>query len=61
MPTTKTKLKYEVSQDEADQLGETWAVSAVNFDGDGEIYVATFDGPNARERADEYAAFKNAQ
>ena len=37
------------------------AVAAVNHAGDGEIYVATFDGPDAKERAEEYAAFKNGQ
>jgi hypothetical protein len=61
MATTKTRLEYEVSQDATDRLGETWAVAAVNHAGDGEIYVATFDGPDAKERAEEYAAFKNGQ
>lgn len=36
-----------------------WRVEAIDFDEDGEIYVAMFSGPHARERAEEYAAWKN--
>ena len=37
-----------------------WRVEAVDFDNEGAVYVAIFSGPEARERAEEYAAWKNA-
>lgn len=51
------RLEYEAqaSRDDATE----WVVEAINYDGDGEIYVARFSGPIARERAEEYAAWKN--
>jgi len=36
----------------------SWAVEAINSEGDGEIYMAIFSGPGACERAEEYAKFK---
>ena len=36
-----------------------WIASAVNDEGDGEIYLVFFSGPNAKERAEEYAAWKD--
>ena len=38
-----------------------WVVEAINNDrhGEGEIYAAAFSGPNSKERADEYADWKN--
>lgn len=38
-----------------------WVVEAINRDGDGEIYAAIFSGPNAEQRAREYAACKQEQ
>jgi hypothetical protein len=38
-----------------------WRVEAINYDGDGEVYLAIFSGPSARERAEEYAAFKTSR
>lgn len=35
-------------------------VSAVNHDSEGEIYTADFGGPLARERVEEYAAWKRS-
>ena len=35
-----------------------WVVEAINHEGDGEIYIAAFSGPEAKERAAEYAAWK---
>ncbi len=35
-----------------------WGVEAINYVGDGEIYVAVFHGPEARARAYEYAGMK---
>lgn len=42
-------------------IPNAWSAEAVNFAGDGEIYVAIFVGPRGRERAEEYAAWKNKQ
>ncbi len=36
-----------------------WRVEAIDYESEGEVYVAIFTGPKARERADEYARFKN--
>jgi len=38
-----------------------WRVEAIDFDNEGVVYVTIFSGPEARERAEEYAAIKNAQ
>ena len=35
-----------------------WAVEAINSAGDGEIYMAVFSGPAAKDRAVEYATLK---
>jgi hypothetical protein len=35
-----------------------WAVEAINFAADGEIFTAIFSGPSAEERAREYVAWK---
>lgn len=37
-----------------------WIVSAVNDEGDGEMYLVFFSGPKSRQRAEEYAEWKNA-
>lgn len=36
-------------------------VEAINYDGDGECYVAEFMGPDAESRAREYAVWKQEQ
>lgn len=35
-----------------------WSVEAVDYEGDGEIYLAVFSGPESRMRAKEYARMK---
>ena len=42
-------MEYEVVQSQ-DISGE-WRVECIDFESDGQIYVATFSGPNARDRA----------
>ena len=39
---------------------DEWRVEAIDSDEDGEAYVAIFSGPQGRQRAEEYAQFKNA-
>jgi hypothetical protein len=48
----------EVSVVERNDQPGVWTVEAINMAGDGEIYQAFFAGPEARERAQEYARFK---
>ena len=38
-----------------------WRVEAIDFENEGEVYVAIFSGPSARERAEEYAALESGQ
>ena len=49
-------MDWQVIQDR--QYPDHWRVEAINHDGDGEAYVATFSGPEAQRRAEEYAAWK---
>jgi|HubBroStandDraft_5_1064220.scaffolds.fasta_scaffold1266803_1 hypothetical protein len=49
-------MLYELKQD--DKNPETWRVEAVGSDG--EVYQALFIGPEAAERAREYAAYENS-
>ena len=49
-------MDWEVIEDR--QHPGHWRVEAINHEGDGEVYVAIFSGPGARERAEEYAAWK---
>lgn len=38
---------------------DEWVVEAIDYDSEGVIYAATFSGPGAEMRAEEYAAWKN--
>jgi len=38
-----------------------WRVEANDYENEGAVYVAIFSGPDAKERAKEYAGIKNAQ
>jgi hypothetical protein len=51
-------MEYEVVQS-AGTINE-WRVEAIDHDGEGEVYVALFSGPLAKQRAEEYAAWKSA-
>ena len=37
------------------------AYEANDYENEGVVYVTLFSGPEAKERAEEYAAIKNAQ
>ncbi len=52
-------MTYEVVESKG-FIGE-WRVEATNHDGDGEIYVTIFSGPLAKERAREYADWKQVR
>ena len=38
---------------------DTWRVEAINQEGDGEVFVTIFSGPDSEARAREYADWKN--
>jgi len=51
-------MRYEVKESRHER---EWTVQAFNPQGEGEVYVAEFSGPDAKARATEYAAWKNGQ
>lgn len=55
MPTKS--LRYETIEDKL-QPGD-YRVEAINAEGDGEVYIAIFVGPEAATRANEYMTWKN--
>lgn len=57
---TRRPMTYEVTRPIHPTAMDEWAVEAINRDGDGEIYQARFLGPFARQRAEEYAKWKNS-
>jgi len=52
-------MNYEVK--EAPESRGDFVVIAVNEDYANEIYLALFSGPEAKQRAEEYAGWKNKQ
>lgn len=50
-------VTYEISRDNLNP--SDWRVEGINYECDGEVYVTIFSGPLARDRAIEYAEFKN--
>ena len=56
---TKTVIEYEAvpSRDAVDD--DEWRVEGIDYEDEGLCYVAIFSGPEAKERAGEYARFKN--
>ena len=55
--TTNTVI-YELAQSR-DTINE-YRVEGIDYSTDGQVYVAIFSGLSAKERAEEYAQFKNA-
>ncbi len=56
---TKTRVEYEVAK--SHYIPDEYVVEGIDYGDDGQIYAALFSGPGARERAEEYALFKNAK
>ena len=52
-------MKYEV-QESTERKGEFFAM-AINEASGNEKFSALFSGPEAKQRAEEYAAWKNSQ
>jgi hypothetical protein len=57
MSEESMRPEYEVIRDRLDQ--ESWRVEGIDYANDGVVYIAVFTGPRAKERAEEYGAFKN--
>lgn len=55
---TREQLEYETFEDQVTR--DSWRVEAIDFDSEGECYVAIFSGPGAEGRAREHASWKNA-
>ena len=49
-------MNHEVAQSKGQQ--DEWRVEAI--DSEGRVFVAIFSGPAAKERATEYATWKNS-
>lgn len=54
----REQLEYEAFEDQVTR--DSWRVEAIDFDSEGECYVAIFSGPGAEGRAREYASWKNS-
>jgi len=52
-------MKYEVFEDKV--TPGLWCVEAIDYEGEGEVYVVIFSGPKSREMAEEYHAWKSQQ
>lgn len=51
-------MVYEAFEDQ--RFAPDWRVEATDDEGDGDVFVTLFSGPQARERAEDYAAWMNA-
>jgi len=54
----RSRAELQVAVEERRNEPGVWTVEAIDIDGDGEIYQAFFAGPEAEQRAHEYARFK---
>lgn len=50
-------MNYQATAD--NEVQRDWRVEAIDFENEGAVYIAIFSGPNARERAEEYARWQN--
>jgi len=56
-------IEYERATDDDPSLSvalQGWAAPTIETPVNGEVYVTIFSGPNAKERAQEYADWKNS-
>jgi hypothetical protein len=51
-------MRYEIVQCAGSV--DDWRAEAIDHDNEGVVYVICFSGPDAKSRAEEYAAWKNA-
>ncbi len=52
-------MKYEVVQ--SANHADEWRVEVIDYNNEGQVLVTLSSGPQARERAMEYAEWKNSQ
>lgn len=50
-------MEYNIAPDRL--WHDSWRVEAIDRDGDGQVHVTIFSGPQAEQRAREYATWKN--
>jgi len=50
-------MNYQAIAD--NKISGDWRVEAIDFENEGSVYTTTFSGPNAQERAEEYARWQN--
>lgn len=48
-------MTYEIRESK----GSEWRVEGIDYESEGECYVAVFSGPQAEQRAKAYAAMMN--
>lgn len=53
-----TDITVDVEVVERRDMPGAWTVEATETDGDGAVYQAIFIGPEAKQRAEEYATIK---
>ena len=58
---TSRKVEYEAVKSRGRHMIDEWQVEGIDFDNDGIIYVTLFSGGDNKQRALEYAGFKNSQ
>ena len=54
----RTETELDVAVVARKDTPGSWSVEAIETDQDGDVFQAIFVGPQAKERAEEYAAFK---
>jgi hypothetical protein len=50
-------MNYEAFAD--NNVPGDWRVEAIDFENEGNVYVAIFSGPEAQTRAEDYARWQN--
>ena len=56
---SSTRVAYEMVKSE--NVPDEYRVEGIDYEREGVVYVALFSGPDAEQRAREYARFKNSQ
>ncbi len=51
-------MRYEMMRSRGSV--DEWRVEAIDYEHDGQVFVAIFSGPDAERRAKEYAEWRNA-
>lgn len=57
-PRSRSTPALQVAVEQRTREPGVWTVEAIDIEGDGDIFQALFAGPEAEQRAHEYARFK---